>query len=68
MSQEPIELGKIVQENRQLRAALETLMDEIDASDGGATDTTPAREKMPTPPGESDPIKPPGNGTDSSGK
>lgn len=58
MSQEPIETGKIVQENRQLRAALETLMDEIEQSNS-SVDTTAAREQMPTAPGEQRPIKPP---------
>lgn len=59
MSQEPIETGKIVQENRQLRAALETLLDELEASSGTSVDVAAVREQMPIPPGERNPIKPP---------
>lgn len=59
MTDEPLEIGGLVRENRQLRAALGTLLDELERSSGTSVDVTAVREQMPAAPGERDPIDPP---------
>lgn len=72
MTEKPIGIGRVVAENRRLRDAIKSLIDELESSEsvdtvrgGGLTDSETAvdtekiRERLPPEPDDSDPIEPP---------
>jgi len=77
MSEKRLSYGELMRENRQLRNALEALLEEMEQSEGVPTqtgkgpdrgvDTEQVRGRAPDPPGKRDPIKPPGQREDSPG-
>lgn len=66
MNESEIDVAELERENRRLRAALETLIDQMEASNDvvtdpsqGGVDLAAVRDAMPLAPGESNPIAPP---------
>lgn len=56
MPEEALSQSRVAVENRQLRAALEELIQQIES---GSPDMSTVRDKMPSDPGDKDPIQPP---------